>query len=60
MLDSAVCRLCMCDQQMKKERETEIDRENQLLLKRLETICNGHGQIDNWNHYKHHRFTLSY
>jgi len=46
-----------CDRQIKQERQAEIDRENKLLLQRLENVWTGHGQIDNWNRYKHHRYS---
>ena len=41
---------------MKQVRQAEIDRENRLLLRRLESVYKDQGRIDNWNLYKHHRY----
>jgi len=43
---------------MKQDRQAEIDRQNKLLIKRLENIYKGQGTVDSWNQYKPHRYLL--
>ena len=43
---------------MKQDRQAEIDRQNKLLIKRLENIYKGQGTVDSWNQYKPRRYLL--